>query len=295
MLSQNLIQNPSFEDFSGCPTSYAQIDSALFWTSASEGSPDYFNACTTFDLYDVPANTFGNQVPKTGQSYAGLLLWTDVSGEWREYIEVQLSEPLVPRACYHFEMFVNLGESSSYTTHDIGVYFSNTLVSFNNHIALPFIPQINNSTGNSFNFLDWTKVSGDYTANGGESYLTIGNFKDNATMDKTFIDFNYVVRLLYCYVDDVSLVSCVKSSVGEADLSENHCFYPNPFEDKLVFLNESNAPTTITIYDISARKVIHQHALGSTTFNTEKLDKGVYIYKILSQNGICKSGLLVKD
>ena len=41
--AQNLVPNPSFEDYTSCPTSVAQITLATPWVTPTTGSPDYFN------------------------------------------------------------------------------------------------------------------------------------------------------------------------------------------------------------------------------------------------------------
>lgn len=75
--AQNLVLNGSFESYSGCPTNYSQIDSALFWmvpTFAS--SSDYYNQCADpSSNVDVPINGPGFQEAYNGVAYAGIYLF----------------------------------------------------------------------------------------------------------------------------------------------------------------------------------------------------------------------------
>lgn len=205
--SQNLVLNPSFENYSSCPAGPGDILKAQNWKSASLASPDYYNQCAPA-LMCVPNNYFGNQVPRTGQAYTGIFLYIPINNDYREYIEASLTSTLIANECYHFEMFVSLVESASFYTDDIGVYFSNSFLLSTNTLVINQIPQITNQPGNYFNTSMWTRVAGDYIATGGENYITIGNFKNNSNTNNVFIQNNGGYRHIYCYIDDVSLTSC---------------------------------------------------------------------------------------
>lgn len=69
-----------------------------------------------------------------------------------------------------------------------------------------FTPQINNSSG-YFDSLNWTLVSGTYIASGGENWIVIGNFKDDATTS-TSVYNSLGAPSCYVYIDNVSLTPC---------------------------------------------------------------------------------------
>lgn len=71
LAAQNLITDPSFEDYYGCPNSNGQLDSLKHWFTVTE-TPDYFNVCAAGTIAGVPLNQAGNQYPKTGNGYIGL-------------------------------------------------------------------------------------------------------------------------------------------------------------------------------------------------------------------------------
>src|SRR5690348_13496096 len=76
--AQNLVQNPSFEIYSSCPTSFSQIQLATGWENWLL-SPDYFNVCVPNGNPASVPNGFNwsYQVPNTGNAYAGLFTyWT---------------------------------------------------------------------------------------------------------------------------------------------------------------------------------------------------------------------------
>ena len=69
--AQNVVHNPGFELYSGCPDSWAQISHANEWSGVSV---DYYNSCTTNPSEcGVPWNSSGYQVAYDGNAYAGIL------------------------------------------------------------------------------------------------------------------------------------------------------------------------------------------------------------------------------
>ena len=73
--AQNLVPNPSFEEFTTCPTTLG-IGGPLQCTPwFSYNSADYFNVCGGFNT-GVPNNAFGFQEARTGVAYVGCLLYT---------------------------------------------------------------------------------------------------------------------------------------------------------------------------------------------------------------------------
>lgn len=303
---QNLVPNGDFEQFSGCPTNWGQIDSALFWMNptivgAGGGSPDYFNSCATSFLVSVPSNPIGFQIPHSGNAYGGILLYhLFVGSNIREFIEVPLVSPLIANQQYHFEMYANISDDGAASTDAIAVYFSDTVISgVNNALPLPFNPQINNISGNFLDSLNWTLVSGDYTALGGESYLIIGNFKDDSltTTIPNNTPENGSAPVAYALIDDVSLTLITgTNSSNEINIFETFpTLFPNPVTDKLNVQINNNEQTEIILYDLSSKKLLQQTFTNTITINTEQLAKGMYLYTLRNRNGIIKNGQVIKQ
>ena len=297
--AQNLIPNGDFEQFSGCPSNISQLDSALYWLNPTtnilgiSGTPDYFNACGG-PVIDVPNNWLGFQQPHSGFAYAGIYLYQLPYVDVREYLEIQLPS-LVPQECYFFEMYVNLGDSCQYTNDDIGVYFSDTLVSgVNNILPLPFVPQINNASGNFPDSSNWKLVSGSYIATGTENYMIIGSFVNDSIAAPVMVNNSTNYNLAYIYVDDVSLILTPCTGINE-NINERINIYPNPITDILNITNISNEFSEIILYDIASRKLLSQSFTNSTSINTEQLAKGIYLYEVRNKSGVIKKGKVVKD
>ena len=74
IFSQNLIKNPSFEDYLECPNTLGTFNEHVkSWSTPTGGSTDYFNTCST--VMSAPENFNGIQHPKDGNAYSGLYFY----------------------------------------------------------------------------------------------------------------------------------------------------------------------------------------------------------------------------
>jgi hypothetical protein len=296
-VAQNLVPNSDFEQYGGCPTNLSQIDSALFWTSPSvQGTPDYFNQCS--GVVNVPNATWGYQQAHSGVAYCGISTWIiyPVYHNYREYVEVPLTTQLTANTCYNFEMYVNPANKCQYTTDDISVYFSDTVIAgLTNWFPLPFTPQINNTTGNITDTLGWTLISGLYLAHGGENYLIIGSFKDDSVLNVSFIDSSAQYEFVYFYLDDVSLVVSPCTGFDEQNERDNVAIYPSLFSDKLFIKVNQSAVYDFVLYDILSKKVLQKEFENSNSLTTEQLSKGMYIYEVRNKNRVVRKGKVLKE
>ena len=120
--AQNLVPNPSFEDFLFCPDQLSQLPIADFWDIPTVGTADLLNVCSgNGQPSGVPTNAFGNQVPNTGQGYGGLYGYIQTI-HYREYMQVQLTEPMVAGSCYSVSMLVSLGDNSGFACNNMGIH-----------------------------------------------------------------------------------------------------------------------------------------------------------------------------
>ncbi len=208
--AQNLVPNGDFEEYKGCPTGGAQLDSCTFWFNPSNASPDYYNHCSLNPLTSVPYNNFGIQKPHSGNGYAGLITyWHPEVPNYHEFIEVPLKTLLEPNVCYHVSFYVNLSNSSKKSSTNIGVYFSDSIIKdVNCYCPLPFTPQFSNQSVNLPDTLNWTLIEGDFIANGGEQYMIIGNFLNDAATITTYVNSSGWLSQVYLYIDDVSVYAC---------------------------------------------------------------------------------------
>ncbi|MFI5172054.1 MAG: hypothetical protein ACHQFW_06660, partial [Chitinophagales bacterium] len=227
----NLVQNPGMEDFMECPDEYSCIgmDAEIFywvdkWMSPTYATPDYFNVCSV-EHVGIPASDMADYQPaRSGEAYCGIILFTLEVENYREYIQVELSgQGLKEGVCYEVEFYVNPGynvegyPSLYLTTDKIGAYFSiDRLFDFGTYVSLPVTPQIQNPAGQFFNDTSsWQIVSGIYEATGGEKWLTIGNFYNNASTDLEMVVGDTIedeFKTAYVFIEDVSVTACFEDS-----------------------------------------------------------------------------------
>ena len=135
MWAQNLVPNPSFE--CGVDLCSPTQDASMYgyyacnWSCPTLGTSDVLSTqlskdCFSAMPYDesVPHFHTGSQLPRTGNRFAGIVTYAGSSG-FREYIQVQIDEPLVPGEDYCFEMYVSLGEEVAFASNNLGSSFTN--------------------------------------------------------------------------------------------------------------------------------------------------------------------------
>jgi hypothetical protein len=202
--TQNVVPNPGFETFTICPPNF-NIDMTLEcepWFVPTGGTADYFNACHSGGIVGVPVNMFGTQPAHSGDAYVGgFYYYSSISG-YREYVEVQLSEPLVAGTSYVVNLYYSVADLTC-PVDQIGIHISTTSLTSASDQPLAVTPQIAYS-GGVFSGNDWHLLTGCYVALGDEQFLTIGNFaQDGETTVGTGCPLFSGSTASYIYVDDV--------------------------------------------------------------------------------------------
>jgi len=290
---QNLVPNPSFEEYDSCHTGFEQISSANGWYGFST---EYFNSCSPVGLFSfgVPSNDLGYQDASTGKAYGGLHTH-GATKNYREYIGRRLLSPLAVGTKYFVSFKVSLVDYSDCATNNIGIIF--TKAPYNKNEPPPIL---NYSTFYSQNIiydkLNWSTIAGSFLADSAYEYIALGNF---------FSDFLTNISSsgsgcdAYYYLDDV----CVSTdslacgfSVGINELQKTAItLFPNPFSNQLTFSLAANEPTTISLYDFLGQQILQQTFTNSTTINTEQMQAGIYFYELSNSKEILKTGKVVKQ
>lgn len=185
--AQNLVPNPGFEEFRNCPSQLGTFDADVaIWTCPTQGSTDFFHHCS--QKMSAPENFNGAQSTFEGKGYAGFYAYAP--GNYREYLQVPLKEPLKAGASYSLSFHVSLAERSDYAIRDLGVLFSS------HELSVPTKQFLSRKywyayPENKYHFLEvsqpglfsetegWVRVEARFEAEGTERYLILGNFREN--------------------------------------------------------------------------------------------------------------------
>ncbi len=197
---KNLIPNSSFES---SVNKRGDINNAAPWIGI--GTVDYY-------VKPEKRDTSRYKGARTGNCYAGLRF----QKEYKEYMYVPLTETLQEGKTYHFEMYARLlnFDNVTVTLKQLGGYFSEEPFTED----MPFYKENMIDTTNENGIsgtLNWIPIRGDYTANGGEKYVIIGNFRPKMKDDfvKKGKTGMFTFEEGYYYIDDVSLYP--KSTAGD--------------------------------------------------------------------------------
>ena len=279
--------NPSFEIFDTCPTTLSipgdyQINHALGWYAPTLGTSDYFNSCSSVGGgANVPNTAIGFQTPFDGQGYLGILLQIELTDiDWFEYTQAKLTSPLIQGYSYKFSFNVNLANNSDYAIKKIGAWFTPNAVSSNTSQSMfTTLPQIVNANGFIADTTGWTKIEGEFIANGGEEYLTIGYYSDTINVDtlrnSVFADPTSIFS--YYYIDGLELEEVEQAVIIPSIITPNNDGSNDVFQLNFPYVN-------VIIYNRWGQQLFasnnnESYWNGRTTSGSEVPD-GTYYYLI---------------
>lgn len=292
---QNLVSNPSFEEYTECPTGSGQIYFAQAY-SAFRGSPDYFNSCApTSSSYSVPSNAFGYQQAASGNAYVGIICFVN-SVFGREIIANNLIAPLSVGQKYFITFNVSKADDSSiggYSINKIGAKFSKDMYTDIN---------IDNSAHIYTNIvvsdtINWTRIAGSFIADSAYQYIAIGNFFDdvNTTIVKNSSGFwAYYLVDDVCVSTDSLLCANFYTSLEETNISSQFSFFPNPATDFLTIENSFNTPYNITVFNSLGQQLYMGKNIISNNLQmcVSSYNAGLLFIQITSENNQCVYKLL---
>lgn len=224
---QNLVPNHSFEEFEKCPSNFTvnyRNELVPGWYIPSLGTPDYFNSCTRNQV-GVPQNFMGYCLPQEGLAYAGIIVLLeppivptkDKLINYREYLQTRLTKGLEKDKVYEIKFYYFIASYSTFAINRLGVYISHKKVqNILTSGVLNFRPQISiDSTVVKIDSDTWFVFSVHYKAQGGEKYITIGNFYDDNKTQYELCDHTGLSsikrsmilseQIAYYYIDNVSV------------------------------------------------------------------------------------------
>ena len=208
--AQNLISNPSFEDYFEATRGHAHLDNLKEWYNTNQIKPK--------TLYGTPDHMFINESqplngikdnfkPRTGKSVLGLITYMQRVENYREYASIKLDKTLKKGEQYQFTAYISSGNNVAFGgIASNGLGFAFTKEKLKQRIYEPLLattPQY--QLDDIFYATGWTKISFSFTAEDALKYLTLGNFRDDLQTDLKYINYD-IDPQCYIYIDDVSLI-----------------------------------------------------------------------------------------
>ena len=299
--AQNLVNNPSFEDFDACPLEFGGLEKVVpSWHQPTDGSTDYFNSCST--EMSTAKNFMGGQSAYDGNGYAGMYAYAPK--DYREYLTAEFKEPLKRSQKYVFSFQISLAEESQYGVNEFGILFTTKPLDLNTKQHLSINPMTRKK---GFNYTiirshkyfadkqGWTEVSGTYIATGGEGFMTIGNF--NANKNTRLLESGTNLKKVAYYYVDMFAMKPLKSEykLDEVYVLENLMFDFNGFDleekgreqlESLVAYLKAHRGYAISIYG-------HTDNIGSKEYNKELSQKRAKaVAQFLVKNGLQPNRIL---
>lgn len=298
-VAQNLVPNPSFEEYTQCPWTLGNLELAVPWYLANNLYPSYFNACdnATSCLFSegVPCNNVGYQQARTGVAYAGISLFSTNLVNTRHYIAAKLTESLQQDSSYCVEFFVSLCDRRWHPINSIGLLISVDTVYDNQNDTLSYIPQIQSDLNSVLiDTVNWMRISGTYTAQGGERFITIGNFlADNQITILPAED-----PAAFYYLEDVFVGRCSQVGVsvnGFMDKKQVLQIYPNPASEKIHFTLSTKANKLQLLNPLGriVKEVSLQPNASKFEIDVSDLSNGFYIVRVLNGTRVMESAKVV--
>ena len=302
--AQNLVPNSSFEIYSSCPNGSIwpnEINKATPWHNPTTSSPDYFDTCSN-SSFGVPLNAYGYHYPNTGGAYAGLFCFSYDHSSTRDYIQVQLTDSLQAglQYCISFFLVPAIGSSNKIAITRMGILFTANAISSSNHSYFNYTPQVESPIGFYItDTLNWTQVTGNFTAAGGERFVTIGNFRTDANTDTISIVYGSgFSKQAYYYIDDISIVNCA-TGVAKITFDEKATIYPNPTSDQstLHFDNTKKEICTLTLYNQCGQimRTINNITSDQVVIQKNDLTNGLYYFVLRTSDRVIVTGKLAVD
>ena len=212
----NLVPNPSFEVLEQCPTLGnawdGDIDIAVNWSAANQSKQYVFHACS--EVRGIPGNGVYYQYPRTGSAMVMARLFLDYSiGPFplphSQGLQVELKETLKKGKVYYAEFYLNVDNNIDPTyMRSVQMAFYESY--FNEHIdmdsKLPIEADIDwQSEDYITDTVGWTRVNGQFIAEGNERYGLIANLNSLEETDVMITAPNVAPNVCDFFIDDVAL------------------------------------------------------------------------------------------
>lgn len=190
-ISKNLVPNGSFENYR---KKSGDVRKAVPWRPIE-----------TIDYYQNPLSndTTVQKGAYNGYCYTGFRF----RKKYKEFLQVKLAESLHRGTIYEFSVHIRLAYWSNTTLKSFGVLFTKGGYKGQYDAVKSNMVDTVCEKGGLQKAYQWFEIKGLYKADGGEKYLTLGNFSKKVGKDMSNINvLRFGPKESYYFVDDVKLI-----------------------------------------------------------------------------------------
>lgn len=247
--NENLVENGGFESNTGKAKKLGQIDMALGWKSPTGQRADLFLTDSKVPEIAAPQNAYGKEEPQEGENYAGFVGYSFGNKVPRSYVTAKLKTPLKKDVKYCVSFYISLAEMSKYASNQIGANLSKKEFGTDAKTAIIDETHILNEDNKIYNATyGWEKVCGTFVADGGEKYITIGNFTadDNTKKENnkkpTDMKGGTAIIAAYYYVDNVVVTLVTEDEPCDCGGDKDPNAVSSTIYQKAVVINDKMKP-----------------------------------------------------
>jgi outer membrane protein OmpA-like peptidoglycan-associated protein len=210
--TNNLVPNPSFEEFEDGLRRKEQFDLTTNWINPTESKSELYSAGVKSRYIAVPENMYGMEEPVEGNNFAGLVTYSYRSKVPRSYLQTELTEALKEKGLYCVKFKASLAERSRYASNNLGVSLDKSRLSNKSLESIsaenPLFSEYNDVVDTRDGWWEFCTL---YRATGKEKYLTIGNFNADDRTKTVLMDLpsKYTeegpIIASYYFIDDVKV------------------------------------------------------------------------------------------
>ncbi len=298
---QNLIPNPSFEEYTECPVQnelgqgeFLKCKDWWYPHPSNVGTPDYFNRCNNSvpspntGLVGVPNNFWGYQEAFDGDGYVGFVPMEFEQSDrvylGLEMVSTKLREALKPCTNYKFCTYVSRANRSPFGCDALRVmltrdslFFNSPFNAFSRQATLEFDTVV-------IDTLSWVKIEGTFLARGGEEFVTIGLSVEFDSVAWELVDTVLAatqpnIIYAYYYIDSVSLVKV--EEIDDCSVLLPNIITPNNDRTNDVLNISHYGVKELFIYNRWGNLMVElneTNPIWDGTYRGENCSEGVYYY-----------------
>ncbi len=293
-LTQNIVPNGDFENYSALPSATGQYGNCVDWGNANGmGSPDYFHVLGSFAAA-LPNTPFASVMPFSGDAIMGFAAMGLSGNNYREYPSIQLSSAMEIGGTYNVSFHITNGESDhsyGYSCDRLGLCFSTGSLTQLNSSPIAGTPQWE-MTGQLWS-TSWLAVNFNFVADSSYNQLTIGNFYNDVSTSYTSQVEGETSEGVYYFIDNVSVVRDPTVSINHYLPDNSFTVSPNPSTGDIIIRLKEIATGTISIRNSVGQLFISEsinEQIHKIEFNAPS---GIYFIQ-LESNGDVFNEILVK-